>query len=190
MNYLMKQYQWNAFYNKVKSYYSVYINNQNCLENSKLRGDTHTIIHRFHGNDIPNWIREEFKSDILIVQIFAAEPRSVGLIHKDGTDRQCAFNIPLFGCESGYMQWFEESQLTTRLISNEYTSIRISEEQIQNGKSFEPIPIQSTLIVHPTLINTNIWHRIDNRDSDQFRWMISIRFAHNPSFQVLSEEII
>jgi hypothetical protein len=188
MNTLLNKYQWSDFFNKIQQYGLALVDNQKCLESSKLRGDTHTIIHRLIKDQIPQWIRDGIPEDIIVLQIFAIEPNTVGLIHKDGVDRLCAFNVPVLNCEAGSMDWFNEKEYSTYNVGNDYTTIRVSNEQLKDGKTFETTPLYSTVVDTPSLVNTNVWHRVDNRNSDKFRWMLSLRFVNNPSFDVLTEK--
>jgi len=188
MNTLLTRYQWSDFFNKIQQYGLALVDNQKCIESSKLRGDTHTIIHRFIKDEIPQWIRDEIPANIIVLQIFAIEPNTVGLIHKDGVDRLCAFNVPILNCDQGTMDWFNNNEYSSYPVGNAYTTIRVSNEQIRQGKSFETNPMYSTLVDVPTLLNTNQWHRVDNRNSDKFRWMLSLRFVDNPSYNTVKEK--
>lgn len=188
MNNLLTRYKWSEFFNKIQEFGSTLVDNQRCLENSKLRGDTHTIIHRLIKDEIPQWIRSEIPEDIIVLQVFAIEPNTVGLIHKDGIDRLCAFNIPILNCNCGTMDWFDDNEYRTYSVENSYTTIRVTDEQITQGKSFETSPMFSALVNTPALVNTNVWHRIDNRGSEKFRWMLSLRFKNNPTYESLREK--
>jgi hypothetical protein len=188
MENLITHYKWNTFLEKIKEFGLTFVDNEKCLESSRLRGDTHTIIHRLIKDEIPNWIRQGIPEDIIVLQIFAIEPNTVGLIHKDGVDRLCAFNIPILNCESGTMDWFSNLDFSVYSVENNYTTIRVTNEQITNGKSIETIPMFSTLVTQPALVNTNTWHRVDNRGKQAFRWMLSLRFKNNPSFEVVQEK--
>lgn len=188
MNTLLTRYRWSDFFDKMQQFGLSLVDNKKCIESSKLRGDTHTIIHRFIKDEIPQWIRDEIPIDIIVLQIFAIEPNTVGLIHKDGVDRLCAFNVPVLNCETGSMDWFNENEYSTYNVGNDYTTIRVSNEQLKDGKKFETVPTYSTIVNTPTLVNTNVWHRVDNRNSDKFRWMLSLRFVNNPSFDTLKEK--
>ena len=188
MKSLIVHYAWNDFFEKIKEFGQSFVNNEKCLESSKLRGDTHTIIHRLIKDQIPDWIRQGIPEDIIVLQIFAIEPNTVGLIHKDGIDRLCAFNIPIQNCNSGTMDWFDDSCYSTYSVENNYTSIRVTNEQVTNGKGFESAPLFSTLVTQPSLVNTNVWHRVDNREVSDFRWMLSLRFRNNSSIELMSEK--
>lgn len=198
MENLIIQYKWNDLFEKIKDFGLLYIDNEKCLETSKLRGDTHTIIHRLIPKEIPDWIKQGIPEDIIVLQIFAVEPNSVGLIHKDGVDRLCAFNIPLQNCDSGTMDWFEESSYSTYSVKKNYTTIRLTNEQMAQravqgdikytGKEIESTPAFSTLVTQPSLVNTNVWHRVDNRSALNFRWMLSLRFRNNLSIELMKEK--
>jgi hypothetical protein len=189
MENLITPYQWNPFFEKIKEFGLTFVDNKKCLESSRLRGDTHTIIHRLIKDEIPTWIRQGIPEDIIVLQIFAIEPDTVGLIHKDGVDRLCAFNIPILNCELGSMDWFSTSDFSIYSVENNYTTIRVTNEQIKNGKSSETVPIFSTLVTQPALVNTDTWHRVDNRGMPSFRWMLSLRFKNNPSFEIVQEKL-
>ena len=188
MKNLITHYEWDPFFEKIKEFGLTFVDNEKCLENSKLRGDTHTIVHRLIKDQIPDWIRQEIPEDIIVLQIFAIEPNTVGLIHKDGIDRLCAFNIPIQNCNAGTMDWFDDSCYSTYSVENNYTTIRVTNEQMTHGKEFENTPAFSTLVTRPSLVNTNVWHRVDNRRISNFRWMLSLRFRNNLSFELMSEK--
>ena len=185
---LLTAYSWNTFFEEVKNFGSSFIDNNKCIENSKLRGDTHTIIYRLIGSEIPRWIQSAIPENIIVLQIFAIEPNSAGLIHKDGVDRLCAFNIPILNCDQGTMDWFDSDDYSMYSVENPYTTIRITNEQLTQGKKLETTPIHSTLITLPSLVNTNEWHRVDNRNSPNFRWMLSLRFKNNPMYTTVKEK--
>lgn len=183
MNTLIEKLNWSESYCRIRNYYLPCVNNEDCLASSKKYGDSHTIIYRFHGTAIPDWIRNIFLQEIFIIQVFAAVPNSVGYIHKDGVDRRSAFNIPLQNCDAGTMDWFNGIDVTTLQVVNDYTSIRVTEEQIEHGRTWEPSFLYSAIVNTPCLVNTDTWHRIDNRNNDNFRWMLSLRFKDNLSFE-------
>lgn len=183
MNHLLTKYQWNDFFNEVSKFGLSFVDNDRCIKSSKLRGDTHTIIHRLIKDEIPQWIRNSIPEEIIVLQIFAIEPNTVGLIHKDGVDRLCAFNVPVLNCDDGTMDWFDDKEYSIYSIENSYTTIRVSDEQKKEGKKYETIPLYSTLIDTPALVNTNVWHRVDNRGHNNFRWMLSLRFKNNPLYE-------
>lgn len=188
MNTLLLKYHWLDFFDAIRKFGLDFVDNQKCVESSKLRGDTHTIIHRLIKDEIPQWIRNEIPEDIIVLQIFAIEPNTVGLIHKDGVDRLCAFNVPILNCDQGTMDWFDDSEYSIYSVENSYTTIRVSDEQIKQGKSFETKPMLSALVDTPSLVNTNVWHRVDNRSSNKFRWMLSLRFKNNPTYEEVREK--
>jgi hypothetical protein len=188
MNLFLTRYNWSDFFNKVSEFGATFVNEEKCIESSKLRGDTHTIIHRLTKQEIPQWIKDVVPEEIIVLQIFAIEPNTVGLVHKDGVDRLCAFNIPILNCNLGSMDWFNENEYSSYPVGNDYTTIRVSNEQIKDGKVFETTPSFSTIVDTPSLVNTNAWHRVDNRNSDKFRWMLSLRFVNNPSYNTVKEK--
>jgi hypothetical protein len=187
---LIETLDWTDALHKCAEFGNQFVDDQACYENSIKIKDTHTIIKRLAGSEIPTWIRNCFNVEIQVLQIFAINPRSVGLIHKDGVNRCCALNIPIKNCDQGYMQWFEPSAFTEFFIGNDYTTIRITNEEIDKGEKIDIPPLHSTQLTKPSIVNTDVWHRVDNRDSDNYRWMLSLRFKNNPSFESLSNELI
>ena len=184
-NNLIKTFEWTDTLRKCAEFGNQFVDDQLCYENSIKIKDSHTIIKRLTGSDIPTWIRDYFNCEIQVLQIFAINPKSVGLIHKDGIDRACAFNIPIKNCHQGFMQWFEPNAFSEFFIGNDYTTIRITNEEINKGEKIDIPPLHSTLLTLPSVVNTDMWHRVDNRDNNNARWVLSIRFKHNPSFDAV-----
>jgi hypothetical protein len=117
------------------------------------------------------------------VQIFCIKAGKVGKIHKDGIDRQCALNIPLLNCNMGHMQWFDNDyDMVT--IDETYTKVRLIRDELNTVGTIRPNEIAtfSTLVTCPSIVFTNQWHRMDNTVSLDDRYMLSVRFKNNPSF--------
>ena len=186
---LIKTLDWTDTLRNCSNFGSQFVDDQKCYENSIKIKDTHTIIKRVAGTEIPTWIRDCFNFEIQVLQVFAINPKSVGLIHKDGINRCCAFNIPIKNCDQGYMQWFEPTAFSEFFIGNDYTTIRITNEEINKGEKIDIPPLHSTLLTSPAIVNTDVWHRVDNRSSDNARWMLSLRFKDNPSFDTLNSKL-
>jgi hypothetical protein len=179
--------EWNDFFKKLQDYGNTFINENRASILSQFAGDSHTIIHR-SVSDFPAWLIEGFPIKVLVLQIFAILPESVGMTHKDGLERKSAFNIPLNGAELGHMDWFN-LDIKERKIDTKYTQIRLTEnEKNHNSYRITDVPTYSVIIDKPSLVNTDVWHRIDNRDNKNFRYTISIRFKGNPSFSELKEK--
>lgn len=184
MNNFTKHLMWTDFFKQLQEYGSQHINEDKALGLSRMVGDSHTIIFR-QIKDFPLWIRENLPLDILVIQLFAMNPKSIGMVHKDGIERKSAFNIPLLNCDKGYMDWFSDryEQIT---IDTDYTKIRITTTE----KNFDMFRINDDPVHHcridaPSLVNTDVWHRIDNSDNENYRYMLSIRFVGNPEFKDL-----
>jgi hypothetical protein len=184
---LIKKYNWSDNFYQCAEFGKQFVDDQKCYENSLKIKDTHTIIKRLTGSEVPNFIRSYFAVEIQLLQIFAITPRSVGLIHKDGVDRQCAINIPIKNCNFGVMEWFSPSAFSDFFVGNDYTTIRITNEELKKNTKIDIPAIHSTVVDVPSLVNTDVWHRIDNRTNDNSRWMLSIRFKNNPTFSSMTE---
>lgn len=148
------------------------------VELLKVTGDNHAIYRRdyvFSEEEILTFagigLVPEFK------QYFITAPRSVGMIHKDGVDRKCSFNIPLDEHSAGgEHQFFSDLVTRTKTIKNERTIIRLpGTDTAKCTNSFK--------LITPTLVNTDMWHRVDNRGNDKPRVVLAIRFVGNPSFE-------
>jgi hypothetical protein len=178
---------WNDFFKRLQEYGNTFINENRASALARSAGDSHTIIHRSI-SDFPAWIVEAFPIKVLVLQIFAILPESIGMTHKDGLNRKSAFNIPLNGAELGYMDWFD-LDITERKVDTKYTQIRLTEDE-KNHKAHRitDIPTYRVRIDSPALINTDVWHRIDNSDNKNFRYTLSIRFEGNPSLSELQQQ--
>lgn len=173
---------WNNFYKKLQNFGKTFINEENAINLSKIVGDYHTIHSRLLNNEIPDWIQHAFPIQLEVLQIFAMMPNSIGMIHKDGLARKCALNVPLTGYTEGYMQWFDK-EFNEHLVNTEYSQVRLTKNEVgQKIYRMDETPTVSVHINAPTLLNTDVWHRIDNSQNKNFRWILSLRFSCNPGF--------
>jgi len=180
------QLQWNEFFTNLQKFGNQFIDKNRADQLVEKTGDYHTIIHR-QVNDFPHWIIKGFPLPILVFQVFAISPRSIGMIHKDGIDRKAALNIPLDGCDKGTMDWFVDG-FTERLIKTQYTNVRLTDEERNfNAHRSQSAPSFSCPITQPSIVNTDIWHRINNFENTNYRYMLSFRFNENPSFTDLKK---
>lgn len=181
MNNFTKHLHWTDFFKQLQEYGSQYIDEHKALSLSRMVGDSHTIIFR-QTKDFPKWMQGNLPLDILVIQLFAMNPKSIGMVHKDGIERKAALNIPVINCNNGYMDWFTDGyeQIT---IDTDYTKIRITTTE-KNFNEFRILddPAHHCKIDVPSLVNTDVWHRIDNSDNENYRYMLSIRFVGNPEF--------
>lgn len=184
MNSLVKLLNWSDFFREAQEYGKQFIDENRVGEISKLAGDGHIILHRQLGKDIPDWIRNRFNSPIEVLQVFASQPGSIGRVHKDGIARKSALNVPVLNSDQGYTEWFTE-QFKEVTISNAYTQIRIADEESTASYRVEVEPEYRIKISTPSILNTDRWHRVNNRENTDFRYMISFRFINNPSFDEL-----
>ena len=173
--------EWNDFFKRLQEYGNTLVNEKRALVLAILARDSHTIIHRII-SDFPAWIYDEFPIKISVIQIFAILPESIGSTHKDGLNRKSAFNIPLIGADLGYMDWFD-LDIVERKIDTKYTQVRLTDHD-----KIDYSPICRVRIDKPSLVNTDVWHRVDNSDNKNFRYMLSVRFESNPSFSELKEQ--
>ena len=183
MNHLIVKLEWNDFFKKLQEYGNTFVNEKRASLLAVYAKDSHTIIHRII-SDFPKWIYDEFPVKISVIQIFAILPESIGSTHKDGLNRKAAFNIPLLGADLGHMDWFD-LDIKERKIDTRYTQVRLTDHE-----KIDYVPACRIRIDKPALVNTDVWHRVDNRDNKNFRFVLSIRFEDNPSFSELKELLV
>lgn len=182
----VKHLEWTPFYTSIKDYGQQFVNQYIAEYFAKRSGDWHTIIHKEY-KPFPEWLTEGLPIEPEIFQIFAINPNSVGMIHRDGLDRKSALNIPLANCDKGYMDWFGEIFEEVKIV-NKFTQVRkTSAEKSHDEYRSTETPAHRCRIETPVVVDTDTWHRIDNTDNDNYRFMFSLRFVGNPSFEELAE---
>jgi hypothetical protein len=131
--------------------------------------------------DLVMWLETNL-GEIDNCKFFICAPGSWGEVHIDGgiPPRNCAINIPIFNCESGYMNWFSNVPEDHKFISNENTNVHSTDEN--RNIDFWKVEEQMILI-KPALVRTNGWHNVDNRDNPKHRVVFSFRFKDNPDFE-------
>ena len=190
MNNVVTHLEWNDFFLRLKEYGNQFINNDRAKILSEKTGDGHTIIYR-QLDKFPDWMLDGLKIKPVVFQIFAITPESTGMIHRDGLDRKSALNIPLLNCDKGFMDWFENIFDEYKVVSG-YTNVRLTTVEKNHSlyrvgvgahSKAEDAPAHRCLIETPSIVNTDVWHRIDNKLNKNYRYLMSIRFAGNPSFE-------
>lgn len=175
---LYSKYEWSESFQRLKEWGSHLVNENKAVEVSRLTRERHNIVNRVLGNELPQWIKDLFQVRISHVQLFSAEPGAVGSIHKDGSDRLCAFNIPIANADIGWMEWLD-GPVEGRLLELEHTSIRLLKDRSEFSRLHSTTKI---LLDKPTLVNTNEWHRVDNLSNPNWRHVLSVRFLDNPDY--------
>ena len=176
---LYTTYEWSDNLHRLQEWGSHLVNESKALEVSKLTRERHNIVNRVLGHELPQWIKDMFQVRISHVQLFSAEPGAVGSIHKDGSDRLCAFNVPIANTEQGIMEWLD-GPVQGRLLELEHTSIRLLKDRSEAALLSSTAKI---LLEKPTLVNTNEWHRVNNLANGKWRHVLSIRFLDNPDYR-------
>lgn len=98
-------------------------------------------------------------------------------IHIDNIPpRHCALNFPIAKCEDVPIIWYRgEGEKVDYQMPRYVVDISITEP----GTVEE---IDRVTLTVPTLINTSIWHSVDNSNNTHDRVIFSLRFANNPTF--------
>ena len=177
-SHLFTTYAWSTQFESLKQWGTNLVNENKALEVAKITRERHNIVDRVLGKDLPQYIKDLFQIRISHIQLFSAEPTAIGSIHKDGSDRLCAFNIPLMNTDKGWTEWLD-GPVEGRLLELGHTSIRLLKDRTDAHKLSTTAKF---LLENPTLINTNEWHRVDNFKNPNWRHVLSIRFMDNPDY--------
>jgi hypothetical protein len=182
----MVPFEWNEEFRKIQQWAEQFINEEMAETISAKTFDKHNIIKRLDKSEIPEWINEVIGSNINYVQLFSAEKNSMGFLHKDGVDRKCAFNVPLSGADEGYIEWYSGID-KERLFEDDFTKIRLLNFDANREKL--QILFRSKTSV-PCLLNTDIWHRVNNQNNKNWRHVLSFRFEDNPTFESMKTQLL
>ncbi len=111
-------------------------------------------------------------------QMFVCRPRHAGMFHTDGVDRKASFNVPLFNCEVGGIDWTEDNPIGAYRFESEFTTNMRTEAK--------DLPVLDRMTLDSIkLLRVNTWHRINNLANDKHRVVFSLRFAGNPDFDTV-----
>lgn len=176
---LYSKYEWTPEFQKLSEWGTHLINDKKALGIAQFTKEGHNIVNRVIDKDLPKWVIDLFNVPISHVQLFSAQPHAIGSVHMDGSDRLCAFNIPVQNTDQGVMEWLD-GPVEGNLLELAHTSIRL----LKNKKDGLKMGTSAQIILDsPTLVNTNVWHRVDNSANSRWRHVLSIRFLNNPSYQ-------
>ena len=179
MNEYITEFEWNDNLRALAAYGKSLIDPATTEASYKDRFENHLVVFNREESDPPEGITLPLKLDRLLLSCLRAN--SVGKIHKDGLNRNCALNIPVSNTEIGNMQWFsDEFKINVEQYSK--TVVRSIEED--EFSTTVPVAYEQT-ILKPSLVNTNIWHRIDNSQNTEDRYILTLRFNGNPSYKIM-----
>ena len=181
---VVREFEWNDFYDRLRDFGAQFIDDATAQTQSSRTPDTHIVLKRVMPEDLPVFVKQEMGHlAVQHLQIFWIKARSCGMIHTDGLDRHCALNIPLRNTDLGIQEWFEHP-FTEYAFRGNGTVSRVTTEEVHQYplKWDKPASLQLVL-KKPTVVNTNMWHRVDNRNNPNHRYVISLRFKDNPSFE-------
>ncbi len=182
MNQFVTILPWNVNFLEIAQYGKTLIDPEKTLRSYQDTKEAHLVVYNSSSTDAPAG-ELPLKLDRMLLSCLRAN--SVGKIHTDGLDRKAALNIPIANCDAGLMQWFEKDYTPKIQQYNQsvVTSIEDDTFSIEEPNVFE------TLIIQPTIVNTGIWHRIDNSQNNFDRYILTFRFKGNPSYQTLASVI-
>jgi len=108
---------------------------------------------------------------------FLCRPHTKGNVHIDGAPpRKCGLNFPVFNCQQGVMQWFDNDYEPLEIITDRTRII------LPKTEDTAPNEYLRLTLTKPTLVKTDVWHGVDNTDNPDNRVVFSIRFKGNPEF--------
>lgn len=181
---VIRKYDWNQWYRDIQEWASVGLDDAKADEQISNSPDQHIVFSRVFQEGIPKFIADGVSPLVVqFMQVFCVGRNSIGMIHKDGRDRKCALNVPLRGCGNSVMEWYDHP-FETRELTSKTTIVRVTEDEYVGHPTKWPHDGNiRTVIERPTLVNTNIWHRINNADNPENRYIASFRFKDNPTFE-------
>lgn len=183
---LIHMLDWNDWFRELQQYGLLFEDDEAASIAASATPDTHIVFKRRTGNEIHDWIKAGTRFEIEHIQVFCILKDSCGMIHVDGIDRKCALNIPLRDCHLGVMEWYPNSGLTAKVYRGPNTISTVAKEELALYPGRWPHHGESSTVVNrPAVVRTNVWHRVDNRGNPQHRYMLSLRFKSNPTFEEL-----
>ncbi len=177
-------------YDSLVEILSYYTNDSTVDGMRRLTGDGHVVLKRMTAQELPVGVLDWFAFKGLtpqFLQLFASAPGNCGIIHKDGLDRKATLNIPIRGCARGATEWFAESSFAERAIVNPTTKARITEEEIAVcPQRLNVEPTHSMILTSTHVLDIDTWHRLNNKDNPDYRYVAAVRFLGNPTAQQLA----
>lgn len=179
MNRYITTFPWDSNFLKLAEFGRNQVNPAETEEHWERTQEAHLVVGHWAQEDPPEDVELPLKLDRILMSCLRAN--SVGKIHRDGLDRYCALNIPIANCDSGMMQWFESNHEVNIQQYNKTTVRAI------HNDTFDPaLPsVFQALITQPTLVNTDVWHRIDNSQNNFDRYILTLRFKNNPPYAAM-----
>lgn len=176
-------------YDRLVDLLNYHLNDSTVNGLSRLTGDGHVVLKRLTGSELPVGILDWFSCKGLVpqfVQLFASVPGNCGIIHKDGKDRKATLNIPIRGCAQGSTEWFQGHDFLEHRIVNPTTTVRITEEEVAvYPERLGRTPTHSMVLTSPHVLDIDEWHRLNNTENPEYRYVAAVRFKGNPTAQHL-----
>lgn len=182
----MTPFEWNDDLKRIQEWGCQFINEDAALALYQTSKDRHNITVRVAKDGIPSWIQKTIGDNIDYVQLFSAEKNSIGFLHKDGFNRRCAFNIPISGCAYGYIEWYSGID-QQREYHNDITQIRLLEKDAHTNNLRLIFRSKTS---SPCLLDTDVWHRVNNQSNENWRHVLSFRFEKNPDIEFVKNQLL
>lgn len=184
-----KELKWSPLFLSLVEFAKQYISDDASRAASEILNDGHNTL-----MDVP---RAKFKVAAFLpipveaMLVLSSLPHSIGRIHKDGLDRKAALNIPILNTANSWVEWPEPEQYDKKplvSVKKGYANIRRPEGEAGTERDM-PRMLDRLEVLTPCLIDTDTWHRVNNQANDSFRYLMTIRFKDNPSFDELDQAL-
>ena len=111
-------------------------------------------------------------------KFFRCRAKFGGLPHIDGVPpRHSAINFPVMNCEEGYQVWYKNQPKYIEKVNSDLRIILPIETNISW------IEGEKMYLDRPTLVNVGIWHAVNNSNNNHHRYVFSVRFEGNPTYE-------
>lgn len=156
-------------------------------------------VHKTEYQNLKKYFHQEFDLILKSIILFPTIPNELKDPHRDGPRSDysySAINIPVSNTKGTYQVWwpdFEESRVKqfnlTKPDGTKSVGFDIVPEWAED--EFDCVPKENSLeLLSPHLLNTNVIHGVDNRNNDQWRLVMSLRFIGNPKLHEVKEKIL
>lgn len=181
---VIRFFDWNGFYEGLREWGLKHIDETAAKQKARLSIDKHIISKRIMPDELPDFLLSEARFlAVQHAQIFHVSAGALPMIHVDGVDRHCALNVPLRGANQGLMEWFDYP-FEPYVYRGDNTISTVTMEEVHGlPRRTNEHPFKSIRVFKPCVVRTNVWHRIDNRENPQDRYVLSLRFKDNPTFE-------
>lgn len=140
--------------------------------------------------------------DVHHINIFFQRADVMAELHIDNgsNPRHATINLPLKDCNGSKIVWVRPDQFDAspprknvfevgaeNVKPRNIGSLPLDPSVIKDPKTWDIV--DSVDAGQPILLKTDTWHAVDNRGNYNYRFLLGIRFAKNPSFESVVEKL-